>query len=408
MLIKCPECELQVSDKAAFCPHCGYPLKSNMPQQRTKKSNKRKRLPNGFGQISEIKNRNLRKPFRAMITIGKTDTGRPICKPLKPISYFSTYNEAYTALMEYNKNPYELEASITLRDLYKNWSEKYFNASLSESRRKSIEISWKYCSAIHNIRVQDIRIWHIKGCMEEGAINFHGKEIHPSPARKGDIKILFNLLFDYAIEYGIVDNNIARTFRMSKLEAKSLSTVKNKHITFAEEEMNKLWSHVDTIEYVDMILIQCYSGWRPQELCQLKIDNVDLTNWSFKGGMKTEAGKERIVPIHSKIQDLVKRNYDKAVSIKSESLFNIKKKTFQPLNVKQYSYAFKKIVKELNLNPNHRPHDPRKEFITNAKKYNVDEYALKYMVGHTIDDITEKIYTNREFKWLANEIEKIR
>ena len=24
MLIKCPECELQVSDKAAFCPHCGY------------------------------------------------------------------------------------------------------------------------------------------------------------------------------------------------------------------------------------------------------------------------------------------------------------------------------------------------------------------------------------------------
>ncbi|WP_366525888.1 zinc-ribbon domain-containing protein, partial [uncultured Parasutterella sp.] len=26
MLIKCPECELQVSDKAATCPHCGYPM----------------------------------------------------------------------------------------------------------------------------------------------------------------------------------------------------------------------------------------------------------------------------------------------------------------------------------------------------------------------------------------------
>ena len=27
MLIKCPECKLQVSDKAITCPHCGYPLK---------------------------------------------------------------------------------------------------------------------------------------------------------------------------------------------------------------------------------------------------------------------------------------------------------------------------------------------------------------------------------------------
>ena len=30
MLIKCPECELQVSDKALSCPHCGNPLKSEV------------------------------------------------------------------------------------------------------------------------------------------------------------------------------------------------------------------------------------------------------------------------------------------------------------------------------------------------------------------------------------------
>ena len=28
MLIQCPECDLQVSDKANTCPHCGYPLRS--------------------------------------------------------------------------------------------------------------------------------------------------------------------------------------------------------------------------------------------------------------------------------------------------------------------------------------------------------------------------------------------
>lgn len=25
-LIKCPECRNELSDKANFCPHCGYPL----------------------------------------------------------------------------------------------------------------------------------------------------------------------------------------------------------------------------------------------------------------------------------------------------------------------------------------------------------------------------------------------
>lgn len=70
MLILCPECELEVSDKAISCPHCGYPLKSksSLPPKK-----KHMRLPNGFGQISEVRGRNLRKPFRAMVTAGRTD-----------------------------------------------------------------------------------------------------------------------------------------------------------------------------------------------------------------------------------------------------------------------------------------------------------------------------------------------
>jgi len=42
------------------------------------------------------------------------------------------------------------------------------------------------------------------------------------------------------------------------------------------------------------------------------------------------------------------------------------------------------------------------------KKAGVDEYAIKYMVGHKISDITEKVYTKREFEWLKEEIEKLK
>lgn len=63
----------------------------------------------------------------------------------------------------------------------------------------------------------------------------------------------------------------------------------------------------------------------------------------------------------------------------------------------RYNYMFEKIRKNLELDPNHRLHDARVQFVTMAKKYNVDEYAIKYLVGHAISDITEKTYSKREF-----------
>lgn len=121
MLMKCLECSLQVSDKAYACLHCGYPINEKAREPRRRKSNRRRRLPNGFGQISEIKGRNLRKPFRAMIPVGKTPEGRVISKLLKPQAYFETYNDAYAALVEYNRHPYELKEDITLEELYERW-----------------------------------------------------------------------------------------------------------------------------------------------------------------------------------------------------------------------------------------------------------------------------------------------
>lgn len=74
----------------------------------------------------------------------------------------------------------------------------------------------------------------------------------------------------------------------------------------------------------------------------------------------------------------------------------------------RYQRAFAMIRDKLKLNPDHKPHDGRKHFVTMAKKYGVDEYAIKYMVGHRISDITEKVYTQREFEYLKEEMKKIK
>lgn len=410
MLTQCPECDLPVSDKANVCPHCGYPLKSPEKQKRSRPSAKRRRLPNGFGQISEIKNRNLRNPFRAMVTVGKTPEGRPICKPLKPESYFATYNDAYAALVEYNKNPYDLEPSVTMMELYNKWLPEYEKTVKST---KSVTSAWAYCSAVYKMRVMDIRARHVKGCMEEGTAIIRGKEQHPSATMKNQIKSLFNMILDYALEYELVDRNYSRTFNLTEETVKEIQSVKKGHIAFTDEEMDLLWANISQKQGIDIMLIQCYSGWRPQELGLLELKDVDLENWTFKGGMKTDAGENRIVPIHSRIQPLVLKKYQEAEALGSPYLLNWtdpnnRNKKNIKLTYARYQHAFERIRDELKLNPEHRPHDGRTHFVTMAKRYGVDEYAIKYMVGHKISDITEKVYTRREFAWLREEIEKIK
>lgn len=389
MLVKCPECDLQVSDKAQLCPHCGFPLKISEPK--SSKKTKRKRLPNGFGQISLIKNQNLRKPYRAMVTVSKDEKGRPICKPLKPDSYFKTYNEAYEALVEFNKNPYNIEQSITVNELYSKWADSYFKSLNSKSSIRTIESAWNHSKQISKMRVCDVRSRHIKGVIDDCE----------SPNTKSRIKSLFNLMFDYAVEFEIADKNYARAFDISKNTRAEIDKLRRAHIAFNDKELQCLWKNID-IEYVDLILIQCYMGWRPQELCLLKTAGLNIKDKIITGGMKTEVGTDRVVPIHPNIYNMVMKYYDP----NKEYLF--KCTDGSPLTYDKYRRRFESIIQILNLNKDHRAHDPRSTFITLCKQYNVDEYAIKYLAGHAVNDVTEKIYTTRKLEWLISELSKIK
>lgn len=71
----------------------------------------------------------------------------------------------------------------------------------------------------------------------------------------------------------------------------------------------------------------------------------------------------------------------------------------------KYRGRFNKVMKRLNMK--HNPHEARHTFITKAKSCGVDEYILKLIVGHAIEDITEKVYTHRTLEQLKSEMEKI-
>ncbi len=374
------------------------------------------KLPNGYGSVTKLSG-NRRKPYLARVTLGwniSEQTGKTTQNRIL-IGTFKTKKEALQALAEYGANPYDLQNdNLSLAELYQKWTAAYFPTLESDSSIRTITSAWKYCHPIYNMRVKDLRARHIKGIMEDGYIipqqgKNAEKKVCASPGTKARIKSMFNLMLDYALEYELVEKNYARTFDLSNNIVKEKEAATRGHIIFTNTEMQILWEHIDSLRFVDWILIQCYMGWRPQELIRLKIENVHLDEQYIVGGMKTDAGKDRIVPIHPRIQTLVQRNYKKATELGSNYLFN------DPLAVKggmimtydKYAGRFSKIINYLNFREDHRPHDPRKTFITMAKKAGVDEYVIKRLIGHRITDITEGVYTERNIEWLKTELEKI-
>jgi integrase len=360
---------------------------------------------------------NRRKPYLARVTLGwitDEQTGKTVQNRV-PIGAYKTKKEALQALAEYSANPYNIKNdNMTLSELYQKWTAAYFPTLESESSARTITSAWKYCHAIHGMRVKDLRARHIKGIMEDGYVipsrgKDAGKKVHASAGTKSRIKSMFNLMLDYALEYEIVDKNYARTFDLSSdiIREKEAST--RGHINFSESEMKILWDNLGKISFVDWILIQCYMGWRPQELAILKTEDVDLENWCITGGMKTDAGRYRTVPIHSRIRPLVQDNYEQALSLGSDRLFNDPNsiKGGMKITYDKYAGRFQKVISTLNLNGGHRPHDPRTTFVTMAKKAGVDEYVIKILAGHKINDITEAIYTKRDIEWLREELEKM-
>lgn len=401
MLLDCPECGHNVSNKAVSCPNCGYPITSPKLSQKSVKSRitKRQRLPNGFGRITEIKNRNLRKPFRVMISDGTDSNGKPIGKLLKPTAYFETYNEAYTALIKYHENPYTISTYVTMEELYDRWSEE-ISKKVSASRMKQIKSAWKYCDLIKTIPVREIRIRDVKNLLDNGyRVDKKGNIIKPSENFKSYITMTISQMLDYAVEYELINHNFMKDVHLAS-EVKA----KNAHSSFTEEEMNIIKENAPSDPVLMMMLINCYMGWRPSELCNLEVSHVNLNNKYIIGGSKTENGIDRKVPIHSYIHKYIANLYNDALFNGRTYLFDVGE-LLAPYN--SYSTKFKDALTKYNLDQGHRPHDCRKHFVTMAKKSGVDEYAIKRIIGHSISDITENIYTDRDIDWLKKEVEKI-
>lgn len=337
--------------------------------------------PNGYGGITKLSG-NRRKPYMARKTTGFNDKGSAT---YQVIGYYATRPEAMMALAEYNKNPYDINAAkVTVKEIYDLWSETKFE-DLKPKSKQNYECAFKHCTKIQDLAMQDIKAHHLEKVID-GL-----KKTHTS-ATINKVRSLFSQLFLYAMKNDVVDKNYAKLIDNTSIP----SSTQRK--PFTHEEIELLFK--STIPYADTILILIYTGFRVGELLDVKCTDINAEEWYIRGGAKTDAGKNRLVPINKKIQPFIKERLD----LGNEYLISTPEGgKFNYANYRKH--YFLKIMDTLGMK--HTIHETRHTFATLLNNAEANQTSIIKLIGHSNFMTTEKIYSHKDINELRKAVDLI-
>lgn len=333
--------------------------------------------PNGYGTVVKLSG-NRRRPYTARKTKGWDERGYPV---YETIGYYTTREEGLIALAEYNRNPFDINASkITVKELYDKWAERKL-PKLGDSLQGSLKSAFKHCAAIQAMKYKELRSFHMQDCIDGCGCGY---------STQWAIKNLFGHLDRFAMELDVIQKMYSTLITAEPIPETSKQP-------FTDEEVQAVWK-IANQEWVDSVLVFLYAGWRIGELLTLKTADVDLKEMTFKGGIKTKNGKGRVVPIHSKIQSIVERRVNEG----NTYLFSMNGKK---ISATQY-YTFWNGIME-QLGQTHTPHECRHTFRSRLDSAGANKVCIDLMMGHKSKEVGERVYTHKTLSELRTAIELI-
>lgn len=328
--------------------------------------------PNRYGTVTKLSG-NRRRPY--IVKEG-------ISGQQKSIGYAATREEALIMLAEYNNSPWDIgKNKVTFSELFNAYVKKRFE-KLGNSTKKALNAAYKKCSDLYDVEYSSIRAYQMQNCIDR---------CEGGSSTKAAVKNLFYHMDRFAYELDIISK------RYSDLLTCPSAPESNKQI-FTDSEVNILWGNIET-NGVDSVIFLLYTGFRITEMLLLKVEDVNIEQGTIKGGIKTAAGKNRLVPIHSKIADIVKKHMEQS---QSGYLFEY--------NCRKYSEnAYRKlweyIMQEFNMN--HTPHECRHTFRSRLDSAGANSVCIDRIMGHASSGTGERIYTHKTIQELKNTIELI-
>ena len=133
----------------------------------------------------------------------------------------------------------------------------------------------------------------------------------------------------------------------------------------------------------------------------MKCEDIDLEQGIMRGGVKTVAGKNRVIPIHQKLLPIIKNHLSDG-----EFLFQYER---NPSNLDpdgcvktSFAKAWTKRMKALGLN--HTTHECRHTVRTKLDRADGNKVCIDLIMGHKTSDVGIRVYTHKTVEDLKNTI----
>ncbi len=340
--------------------------------------------PNGYGSVDKLTGKHRRNPWAVRITTSlENGTQRR-----EYIGYYKTKREAQEALAKYHSEPISTNRNSTFAELYYEWSDMYFN-KVSRASVDNYRAAFKLLEPLHKQKFLQIRTAHMQKVIDSLA-----DEKSRSTLTK--VKLLCNQMYNYALENDIVQKNYAQFIRFEK-------TSKREKEIFSDDDIRTLEANID-VGCADMIIVLIYTGLRIQELLNLRKCDIDFSSGVITGGLKTDAGRNRVVPIHSKIKSIL-LGYCNNTVIDTDYIF--RNKEGHQLSQDYFRrHMYYKTLEELGI-ARKTPHCTRHTCASLLVRAGADIKAIEMILGHTDYAFTADTYVHVDTEFLIENLTKI-
>ena len=321
----CKKCKKEIEDDSVFCRFCGKKQISQHKKQNTKSRG------NGTGSVYQLPNK---KWMAAVVDHYYTSkSGKRTAKYKRRT--FERKTDAINAAATL-KSIGQSKKFMSLNDLYQMFISTRKYDKLSQSQKDKLNFAWDRLLAIQFTKISDLTLEVMQETINSQKMK-DGSPITFYPAR--DMKVMLSHLYKTAIKNEQETINKAQYIELP-------DAPQAKRQVFAEEDIAKLWDDyngqcstgpAEAHKFTGYILMLIYTGMRVGELYGLNQDSFHIDERYIVGGEKTEAGRDREIPISKTIIAVVKRLYDN--------------KSFPMRNIWKFYDDFNATLKRLGIKP---------------------------------------------------------
>lgn len=375
--MQCCRCHKEIPDGSLFCNFCG----KRQPEWAPPAQRKKRRRPKGSGSVYKLGGTRA-KPFVAMTA--KRDV----------LGTFATPGEAVQALDAYNaQNTPAARLKCTFADAYAQWKAQPKFDKLSTDMKKGYELAYAKAAPLYDRQLRDLKAADYQQVIDQMVEN----GLSRSSCEKQ--RTLFSQICEWAMAQDIINKNYAMLLQLPAATGKAERTLTADEIARISAYQND--KRFGQTAQIAMVLL--YTGMRIDELLSMRCENVYLQERYMQGGEKTEAGKNRIIPILDPIYKIIA-----FWMMDSGCEWLIPSKAGTKLDKRNVATKFRSLMQECQIDGVH-PHTLRHTASSKMVECGLEKTAVQAILGHkNFSTTANKYVSHNDPDYLLQEMRKMK